>query len=82
MIEICLEDIKEEMSKESFDLNQYILYNAIKWWINKTKVESEEKKLYHLIYNTKNYILNEKYIPKDLYEQGIIRERKNNMKKN
>lgn len=76
MIEICLDDIKEEMQEEGFDLNQYILYNATRWWINKTKVESEEKKLYHLIYNTKKYILNEKFTEKDLYEQGIIRERK------
>lgn len=76
MIEICLDDIKEEMQEEGFDLNRYILYNATRWWINKNKVESEGKKLYHLIYNTKKYILNEKYTQKDLYEQGIIRERK------
>lgn len=76
MIEICLDDIKEEMQEEGFDLNRYILYNATRWWINKTKVESEEKNLYHLIYNTKKYILNEKYTQKDLYEQGMVRERK------
>lgn len=76
MIEICLDDIKEEMQEEGFDLNRYILYNATRWWINKTKVESEEKNLYHLIYNTKKYILNEKYTQKDLYEQGMVRKRK------
>lgn len=81
MIEICLEDIKEEMQEEGFDLDQYILYNATRWWINKTKVEREEKKLYHLIYNTKNYILNKKYTKKDLYEQRIIRKRKKSMMK-
>ena len=70
MIEICLDDIKEEMQEEGFNLDQYILYNATRWWINKTKVEREERKLYHLIYNTK------KYTKKDLYEQGIIRKRK------
>lgn len=76
MIEICLSYIKEDMQDEEFNLDEYILFKAIRWWIYKTKVEREEKNLYNLIYNTKNYILNEKYTEKDLYEKGIIRERK------
>ena len=76
MIEICLSSIKEDMQDEEFNLDEYILFKAIRWWIYKTKVEREEKKLYNLIYNRKHYILNKKYTEKDLYEKGIIRERK------
>lgn len=76
MIEIDLSHIVEDMQKEGFDLDQYILFDSVRWWIYKTKIESEEDKLYQKIYNTKKYILNEKYTQKDLYEQGIIRERK------
>ena len=49
----------EDMQDEEFNLDEYILFKAIRWWIYKTKVERVEKNLYNLIYNRKNYILNE-----------------------
>ena len=76
MIEICLDEIKEYMQEKDFDLDKYILFDSQRRWIYKTKVESEEKKLYNLIYNTKEYIPNEKYTKKELYEKGLIRQRK------
>lgn len=76
MIEICLDEIKEDMQEKDFDLDNYILFDSPRRWIYKTRVESEEKKLYNLIYNTKEYIPNEKYTKKELYENGLIRQRK------
>ena len=76
MIEICLDEIKKDMQEKDFELDKYILFDSPRRWIYKTRVESEEKKLYNLIYNTKEYIPNEKYTKKELYEKGLIRQRK------
>ena len=43
MIEIYLSYIKEDMQDEGFDLDEYILSKAVRRWIFKTKVESQEK---------------------------------------
>lgn len=76
MIEICLSYIKEDMQEDGFDLDQYILFKAIRCWIYKTKVKSEEEKLYDKIYNTKHYILNNEYTKKNLYERRVLENRK------
>lgn len=76
MIEIDLSYIAEDMQEKEFDLDGYILFDAVRWWIYKTKVESEEEKLYQKIYNTKHYILSEKYTKKELFKKRILENRK------
>lgn len=76
MIEIDLSHIVEDMQDVDFDLDQYILFSAVRWWIYKTKVESEEDKLYQKIYNTKHYILSEKHTKKELFDKRIWENRK------
>lgn len=76
MLEIDLSHIVEDMQKEGFDLDQYILFDSVRWWIYKTKIESEEDKLYQKIYNTKQYILSEKYTKKELFDKRILENRK------
>ena len=76
MIEIDLSYIAEDMQEKEFDLDDYILFDAVRWWIYKTKVESEEEKLYQKIYNTKHYILSEKYTKKELFKKRILENRK------
>lgn len=76
MIEIDLNDIAEKMQDKEFDLERYILFDSLKWWIYKTRVKSEEEKLYNKIYNTKHYIANEKHTTKELFEKRIIENRK------
>lgn len=92
MLEIDVTDIVEQMNKENFDIKKYILFDAIRWWIYKSKLEHEEEKLYEKIYNTKNYILNEKYtdtalitqrktqIKKKEYEEKVKRQKEKEMK--
>ena len=76
MIEIDLSHLVEEMQEGGFDLDQYILLGSKRHWIYKTKIVSEEKKLYQKIYNTKQYTLNEKYTKKELVEKRISENRK------
>lgn len=76
MIEICLSFIKEDMQKDDFDLDQYILFNAIRGWIFKTRVENEERKIYDKVYNTKRFVLNEKYTKKELCVKRDLENRK------
>lgn len=76
MIEIDLKDIAEKMQDKEFDLERYILFDSLKWWIYKTRVKSEEEKLYNKIYNTKHFIANEKYTMKELFEKRTIENRK------
>lgn len=72
MIEIDLGLVKYEIENNEFDLEEYILNNAIRWWIYKTKIETEEEKLYEKIYNTKKYILNNKYTRDELIKKRKI----------
>lgn len=76
MLEIDLSHLVKDMQKEGFDLDQYILFDSTRWWIYKTRIESEEEKLYQEIYNTKQYILNEKYTKKELFDKRISENRK------
>ena len=69
MLEIDLNYILEDMQEMEFDLERYILFEAVRWWIYKTKVEGEENKLYQKIYNTGHYIVSEKYTKKELIDK-------------
>lgn len=72
MIEIDLGLVKYEIENNEFDLEEYILNNAMRWWIYKTKIETEEEKLYEKIYNTNEYILNNKYTRDELIKKKKI----------
>ena len=39
MIEIDLSYLVEDMQEEGFDLDQYILFDSVRWWIYKTKIK-------------------------------------------
>lgn len=72
MIEIYLGCVQYEINNEGFDLDQYILNNAISSWIYKTRIENKEKEIYDKIYNTKKYIVNEKYTRPELIKKREI----------
>ena len=69
MIEIYLGGIENEMFEEGFDLEKYILEDAIRLWIYKTKIETKDKEIYERVYNTKHYVVNTKYTRPELIEE-------------